>query len=254
MLHDTQRRLAAEAVLAAKAPEQHGRKERRQPVAYVDLSPYDGMADKDVLLALGARKGTLSYYKPALQLERERLHRTAERDDLGRCRAGVPSQLGLRCRRSALSGEKWCGQHHPNPPASSLSPAGIRRERVARDQLWQRPDGWVLQALYELTDSVCELSDVARESLDRGRQLEAAATDKGGATWLSATEAAAYTRRSRRVVSEAARSAKLSGVREGSRGSWSFRPGDLDAWLENGRYSSGRYYTSQAATGRRRSR
>jgi hypothetical protein len=252
-LHDAQRRLAAEAALAAKVSERQGKKARRQPVAYVDLAPYEGMPDKDVLLALGSRKDMLSYYKRALQLERERLHRPSERDDVGRCQAGVPAQLGLRCRRTALAREKWCAQHHPDPPASALSPEGIRRDRLSREQLWQRPDGRVLQALYELTDSVHELTVAARETLDRARDLEAAAADKRAASWLSATEAATYTRRSRRVVSEAARAGRLSGVREGPRGSWSFRPADLDVWLENGRCSTGRYQTAPAAPGRRRS-
>jgi hypothetical protein len=63
------------------------------------------MADKDVLLALGARRGTLSFYKRALlQLERERLRRPVERDDLGRCHAGVQNQLAASTWPGTSSG------------------------------------------------------------------------------------------------------------------------------------------------------
>jgi hypothetical protein len=248
VLHDVRRRLALEGASAAKGPEQQ-RKTRGEPMPYVDLAMYDGMADRDVLLALGARRGEISYYKPALQREQARRSSFLV-DDTRRCEAGIASQLGLRCTRTSLDNEKWCQRHHPNPPVGAQNAADRGRDRLRREQLWQRPDGRVLEALYDLTSGVQELTDVARDSLDRARHLEKTVADKSAA-WLSAKEAVTYTRRSPRVVARAAGAGELSGVREGQRGSWSFRPADLDTWLEKGRNTRGRFPRAQAATGRR---
>ena len=250
VLHSAQRRLAERAVASATAANRSGRKARPQPIPFVDLTPYEGMADRDVLLALGARKGETSYYKKALQRERTD-NRCPHPSEGERCQAGVRTQLGLRCRRTALPSQSWCRQHHPDPPAD-LGPAEHIRERLRHDQLWQRPDGRVLEALYALTDSVQELTDTARQTLDRARRLEAAAADKQPAAWLNAEEAASYTRRSRSAVAHAANSGELSGVRQGHRGSWSFRPADLDSWLESGSYNSGRYSRTRLPSTRRR--
>jgi hypothetical protein len=194
VLHDVQRRLAEEAVVVSASAEDGGRKKRSGPSPFVDLAPYEGMPDRQVLLALGARPGQVSYYKKALQRERNGavlVHVNGEE----RCQAGVVTQLGLRCRRVALSGERWCHQHHPDPPVGAQSPALQARARLRRDQLWQRPDGRVLEALYALTDGVHELQDTVREFLDHTQQLEAVARDATARAWLDADEAAVYARR-----------------------------------------------------------
>jgi hypothetical protein len=241
VLHDAQRRLAEEAVASASAKDDT-RPAKPDPKPYVDLTPYEGMPDADVLRALGARgRDEISYYKRALQRERSSdVLRSVRNED--RCEAGVPSQLGIRCTRAALPGERWCRRHHPRPPVTVQTEAEEARARLRRDQLWQRPDGRVLEALYTLTDRVEELCDTTRDALDRAHRLQAAASERANAAWLNADEAAEYTRRFRSVVTRAAAAGELSGVRQGTRGPWSFRPADLDTWLESGRYNSGRYY------------
>jgi excisionase family DNA binding protein len=239
VLHDAQRRLAEEAVAQAERTETP-KPRRPDPVPFVELTPYEGMPDKDVLLALGAPKVGFSYYKSALQRERSRLASSWSTDS-PRCEAGVASQLGLRCPRSALPGERWCRMHHPEPPVGVASPAEQARVRLRRDQLWQRPDGRVLEAMYELTDRVDDLCAAAQTVMDRSHRLEAAAGERATSAWLSADEAAEYARRKRSAVTRAAAAGELSGVRQGVRGSWSFRPADLDRWLESGKYNTGRY-------------
>jgi excisionase family DNA binding protein len=161
--------------------------------------------------------------------------------------------LGLRCTLAALPGEAWCRRHHPNPPAAVMTQAEQARARLRRDELWRRPDGRVLDALYELTDSVDQLCATTREALDRAHRLEAA-TQKETSAWLDIDEAASYTRRTRAQVARAANNGELSGVRERPRSRWSFRPADLDKWLEASRYNSGRYAIPLTPTSRGRRR
>jgi hypothetical protein len=123
VLHEVQRRLALEGASAAKVPTQR-QKSRAKPMPYVDLATYDGMADRDLLLALGARQGEISYYKPALQ--REQARRIAFRvDDAGRCQAGIAAQLGLRCTRTALAGERCVDGTIPIPPQALRAPRTV---------------------------------------------------------------------------------------------------------------------------------
>jgi hypothetical protein len=185
------------------------------------------------------------------------LHRHRQADSLHaargehRCEAGVSSNFGLRCTLAALPGECWCRRHHPHPPVGALTIAEQARARLRLDQLWQRPDGRVIEAVYALTDNVDELCATTREALDRAQRLEAAAADRAPAAWLDIDEAAAYARRSRASLARAANAGELSGVRESPRGAWSFRPADLDRWLEDSRYNSGRYRPTRE-TGRNR--
>ena len=244
ILHAAQRRLAAEAATAAHAREPEP-KSKPDPPDYVDLTPYEGMNDRDVLLALGVRKGDVRYYKDALERQRraESLHAARGEE---RCEAGIAANFGLRCTLAALPGERWCRRHHPQPPVGVLSATEQARVRLRHDQLWQRPDGRVIEAIYALTDSVEELCATTREVVDRAQRLESAAADPS--TWLNIDEAAAYTRRSRASLARAANSGELSGVRETARGPWSFRPTDLDKWLEDSRYNSGRYRAAYEAS------
>jgi hypothetical protein len=53
---DAQRRLCLEAASVTAPPVKIGRQLRAQPMPYIDLSVYDGTADRDVLIALRAGK------------------------------------------------------------------------------------------------------------------------------------------------------------------------------------------------------
>lgn len=130
-------------------------------------------------------------------------------------RSDCPHNSGLRCRRYRLTGERWCRQHHPEPPADAESPTETQRARLRRDQLWQRPDGRVIEGLYALSDQVEDLNANVTELLDRIRRLETAAESSGTAAWLNADQAADYTRRNRQAVMKAAREGKLVGSRQG---------------------------------------
>jgi hypothetical protein len=251
LVHDAQRRLAEEAVVAATAREMPA-KRKPDPPRYVDLTPYDGMDDRDVLLALGARKSDISYYRKTLERHRRADTLHASRGE-NRCEAGIAASLGLRCTLAALPGETWCRRHHPNPPVAVMTQAEQARARLRRDELWRRPDGRVLDALYELTDSVDPLCATTREALDRAQRLEASVEEKKSA-WLDIDEAASYTRRTRAQVARAANNGELSGTRERPRSRWSFRPADLDRWRETGKYNSGRYATPLTPATRSRRR
>ena len=206
VLRDAQRRLALEAASVAAPPVKRGRQVRAQPMPYVDLSVYDGMADRDVLIALGARKDEVKRYKAALQHERSGLY-SLHGDESGRCQAGLVTQLSLRCRRTALAGEQWCRQHHPDPP-DLQSAAERRRLRLRREELWLRPDGRALEALYDLTDSVQELVDAWRDIADvadRVHRLEAEVAGRQASARLDRSGAAAPTSPHRGAATRAAK-------------------------------------------------
>lgn len=200
----------------------------------------DDIRDLGVRPALGGPKVGFSYFKPALQEERAGLHPRGPTRHRAAMPATLPSSTCAahepHCRVNAGAG---C-TIQPHPPASPPRPEQAR-ERLRRDQLWQRPDGRVLEALYQLTDRVEELCEASREVMDWSLRLEAAAEQKATPAWLNADEAATYTRRKRFAVQRAAAACEVSGARLGERGPWSFRPADLDRWLEEGKYNSGRY-------------
>ncbi len=50
--------------------------------------------------------------------------------------------------------------------------------------------------------------------------------------YLDASEAAEYTRRSRSLITDAARAGELRGAQAKRKGKWTFRTTDLDRWLE----------------------
>jgi hypothetical protein len=70
VLLEAQRRLAEQAAMAAHVREPEPTT-KTNPAPYVDLTPYAGMDDRDVLLALGASQSDVRYYMKALQRHRQ---------------------------------------------------------------------------------------------------------------------------------------------------------------------------------------
>lgn len=249
VLHDAQRKLAGEAAAVSRERDAEI-PPKPTPAPFVDLTPYLGMPDVDVLRALGARnRNEISYHKKFLRQELQSGSFRAV-PDAERCRAGLPTRLFLRCTKRALPDQPWCRTHHPRPPVMSESEGEQTRARLRRDQLWQRPDGRVLEALYELADRVEDLCEIARAEQERLLRLQTASAERANPEWLNATEAAEYARRPKSAILSAAAVGELSGARNSGRGPWSFRPADVDRWLESGRYGSGRY--ARPITPRRR--
>ncbi len=252
VVRDAQQRLA-EQQLAASEKANPSRKRRAAPPPYVDLTPYLGMKDADIVRALG-QKSDVSHYTRFVKVERHSGMPESAPDGRPRCQAGVAVRLNLRCGRGVLDGERWCRQHHPDPPVGPHTIAEVKQDRVARQQLWQRPDGRVLEGLYALTDVVEDLVYETRAVLQRAERLEAASKESARDGWLNADQAAEYTGRSRSAVSQAALVGRLAGVRETPRSSWAFKAADLDAWMISGASSNGHYREQHRVQRRPRSR
>lgn len=252
VVDDAQRRLL-ERELEAQEKANPDRKRKPRPAAYVDLTQYEGMKDNDVVRALGGT-GAVSYYVKFVKAERHSRMRDTLPDGRRRCEAGVDSRLNLRCTRAALDGQRWCRQHHPDPPVGPQSVAEVKKDRLARHQLWQRPDGRVLEGLYALTDVVEDLVYETREVLQRAARIEAASKEAARDGWLSPDQAAEYTGRSRSKVTDAAAAGRLAGVRETHRSTWAFRVADLDKWMMSGEASNGHYREHFQAQRRPRAR
>ncbi len=198
---------------------------RAAPMCHVDLTQYEGLSDREVAVAMGVPRDEVRTV--AFLVRRERALRLKLPAGRTRCEAGLPQRAGLQCRRPAMAGEVWCHSHHPSPPARASE--GAAAMRLARAELWRRPDGDVLQALYEVSDWLERLDDSNRQVLDRLATLEQMHGERR--QWLNTAAAAAYTGRSRNLVRAAAAAGHLSGVRQTPHGSWAFRPADLDAIL-----------------------
>lgn len=89
VLHEAQRRLALEAA-ARNTVEAPARRAKQPPTPFVDLTPYEGMSDRDVVKALGVtRREHVGYFARAVQRERSNYQPPEQR-----CEVGLPSQLG----------------------------------------------------------------------------------------------------------------------------------------------------------------
>lgn len=253
VLDGVQVRLAQRAVTAVDPNPPRVR--RKTPKRFVDLTPYVGMDPRQILLALGCLREDIKLGKPVLAEEMSGFN-DQRLGGAPRCEAGRPSDYGLRCKRAALPGEAWCRPHHPSPPPGPPSPAQERRSRLRREQLWQRPDGRVLEGLFALTDAVEDLANTTQEVLERANRVQQAGTDAARDGWLTVKQAAAYTGRAASSVNTAARDGSLSGVRASPAGSWSFKVKDLNEWMVDSAHSSGHYfreyYAKQQRPGGRR--
>ncbi len=217
LLADEQRRLELERSGT------HVRKQRPDPPPFLDLTPYAHLSDVEVSQELGfTRRGT-NRAAPEIVDERSGRYDAAVLPGRKRCEAGVKAWGMLRCHRMAVPAERWCQQHHPAPPPPLSAPA-----RLHPWDLSLRPDGPLLNAIYELSDRVAAHTAAVELVLDRLQRTEAAAETVQPA-FLSVKQAADYMGVSSATVYRMCMEHRLPYVRVGSHYRFGLR--DLDAWL-----------------------
>lgn len=194
---------------------------RRRPELreFVDITPYADLSDEQVARKLGVKGSEISYVVGWIADERAGLLGGPE----GRCEAGTKRWGWLRCHRPALPSERWCGHHHPTSPTPPMTAA-----RLDPRDLAARPDGAVLQALYELTDQQRDLAravDAALSRVDRVEERQAEHPPE----LLTVTQAAELLAVSRRSVYRMCHEHRLPWLRVGRE--YRFRSRDLEKWL-----------------------
>lgn len=194
---------------------------RRRPELreFVDITPYAHLTDEQVARALGVARKQVDYVAAWIADERAGLLGPDE----GRCEAGTKRWGWMRCHRRALPDERWCGPHHPTPPSPTLPPA-----RLDDWELKARPDGALLQAIYDLTDQQRDLTRLIGSVLDRLDRAEQREQDDGPEL-LTTQQAAALLGVTHRTIHDMCRNHRLPWLRIGRQ--YRFRPRDLDAWL-----------------------
>lgn len=195
---------------------------RPEPPTYADLTPYADLTDQAVAHQLGCTtKGDARWLASYVADERSGMH--DRREGRARCEAGVKAWFLLRCHRSVVPGERWCRQHHPSPPAQT--PAS---PRLHPWDLALRPDGAVLEALYELVDQQRDLARIVHAALSRLERADQRREEQAP-DLLTAQQTADLLGVTRTTVYDMCRSHRLPWLRIGRQ--YRFRTHDLDAWL-----------------------
>lgn len=217
LLADEWRRLEAGRSLDQREP-------RPEPPPFVDLTPFDGLSDKQVAKQVLGSSGREA--AALVAEERSGQYDRAMPPGRSRCEAGVKMWGLLRCHRSAVPESRWCNQHHPTPP-----PGLYAQTRLSEWDLRLRPDGELLRAVYKQTDRIDHLSALvnrALERLDQVEQVSAGDAPQPG-DLLTVKEAAELLGLSPGYVYRMCKENRLPFVRLGN--SLRFRRGDLDEWL-----------------------
>jgi excisionase family DNA binding protein len=199
------------APVAAKAP----------PVPYVDLTPYADKSDAEVARILG---GHGEFFVEHVADERSGRNDARVGGAL-RCEAGRTSRLNLRCLRRPLPQERWCHDHHAQPPSrqSAAAKAYSGRATAAHmDELRAQLDA--------LTTEVRQGSAATTSALRGLERLEKRAQGKRG-DLLRVPDVAKRLGVSPQHVYRLAHQHDLTFVRLGK--GLRFREEDLEQWLRS---------------------
>lgn len=186
---------------------------RPDPPSYRELTPAD--------LKNGENED--HWLHDYLQIERSDRYRKQAALGRGRCEAGVQYWGLVRCQRSSDPHERWCAQHHPRPkdlPSAS--------RRIHSWDLRLRPDGDLIQAVYELTDRVAAMEHLLISNLERLSEMQERHSE-GLPEVLDAARAAEYLGISRAHVYKLCKQNRIPFARVS--GLYKFQTSELDAWL-----------------------
>lgn len=195
------------------------RKPRPDPPDFIDIS---GLSVRAAAKKLGFPHVD-DYSQHLIAKERSGQHDRAVESGRTRCEAGVKQWGLLRCHRMAVKDDRWCQQHHPSPPPP-LQPT----RRLSEYDLGLRPDGPLLEAIYELSDRSDTQNALLNVVLQRLERLERPADPDDGRA-LDMEEAATYLGLSEGYLYQLTTRNEVAFVRQGRRKM--FRRKDLDAWL-----------------------
>jgi excisionase family DNA binding protein len=201
---------------------ENARPGRRRPELreFVDITQYAHLTDEQVARALGVKEAhEVDYVAAWIADERAGLLGPDE----GRCEAGTKRWGWMRCHRRVLPDERWCGSHHPTPPVPAMPPA-----RLDPWDLSVRPDGALLQAVYELTDQQRDLARLVTSVLDRLDRAEHREKEDGPVL-LTTQQAAELLGVTAHTIHDMCKNHRLPWLRIGRQ--YRFRAKDLDDWL-----------------------
>jgi excisionase family DNA binding protein len=209
--------------VATRSGALQGKKPRPEPPPYVDLEQYANLSNEEVARALGFEGEYVDYMGESVAENRAGLYDKGDAPGLARCEAGVKEWGLLRCHRRAIAGERWCRQHHPAAPPSVPAAA-----RLSPWDLAARPDGALLQAVYDLSDQQADLARLVASVLNRLDRAEQR-HDEAGPELLTVRQAAELLGVGTRTVYKMCKEHRIPWLRVG--GQIRFRAKDLDAWL-----------------------